>query len=245
MLHTATIRTIHPVARLLASLAVLLCAATGHADASGTGGFRQAAAAAIRTAFAREHETQVGLFPVRNAAFFLYDTDVEHGPPFITVKCARSASFSMYLPGTTDSGRASLGLINVGLCDPGSEIDSELIRRQDEMSRLLIAYQTQSVPGIKPLDIKPHSSKVIGDGLTLQSFTLLALGHGAAISPTAIVTSANGGPVLVMQFGLPPQCTQVTNPRLKVCADLDGFFSALASTLRQSANPAPGDVRLD
>lgn len=218
--------------RLLCSAALL--AATG-AHAGAVDDFRQSVAASIRATLAEEQETAVGLFGGRRPqGFFLYGRNENSGPPFINARCGRSVWFSVYVAGTGDSGRNSLGGLKVGICDPHTEIDAELIARQGPMSKLLIDAQRQTVPQIRERDIPPYRALAIGDGLTLHVFTLLALGHGAAISPTAIVTAGVGDPVILMQFGMPPRCEQAVNPHLSACTDPARFFTRLALRLRAS-----------
>lgn len=213
------------------SLIAIFCISEGSATADT---FKVKAKEAINKALKHDGARLDSAHPLRgNPTFFVYNSDLKGKSPFRSVKCNKSISYSLYVKGKTQSGTASLGVINMGLCHIGTEVTDTLLKQQREMHGVIMPHMLKYLIrfGVRNGD-EYHISNINAD-LVMHSFFVVAVGHGALYAPTSIVTSHTKGQAVILQFRMPPTCENVSNPKIAFCTDLDKAFAIMAKSLLQ------------
>jgi hypothetical protein len=196
--------------------------------------FRIITRESIKSALAQDNEVLVAAHSIgKQDEFFLYSSNLDQ--PVQPVKCAQSIKYSLSVKGDTQSGEAFLGTLNMGLCNIGVEINNDMLETQQHTHKVYMPHVEQYLSRVGVKNGVEYRLKQLNSDVTLHSYYVVAIGHGASFAPTAMVTSRQKQQVVLLQFSMPPDCRYVANQAISFCSNLDNAFEIMATHILRSA----------
>lgn len=194
--------------------------------------FKAKASKSIKSVFDIDNNGDFSLMKSDTKDFYLYTNDLKGKSPLVKINCNKSSSFNIVSKSKNrPGGIASIGIINIGLCDSGHELKIDVLKNQIKMHDLFQSILLKSGRNIDMENIIQYRSKTLNSSLSMMSFTITIFGHGAMISPTAIITSNKSTDIVVLQFLMPPNCELIEDNSLTICNNLEKTFEIISLSL--------------
>jgi len=194
--------------------------------------FKTTAAESIKSVFESDKSNDFSLMRSKTKEFYLYTSNIKGKSLLEKITCKNSSSFNIVSKNKArPNSIASIGIINIGLCDSLTEINRDLLVSQKTTHELMQSIIKKSRNNVIIDNAIKYNAKNFGRSLHMEYFTIALFGHGAMVSPTAIITSDKSNKIGLIQFEMPPNCKYVENHNLTICKDIEKTFEIIAISL--------------